>query len=206
MARQGEGATPTAESNDAAAGEAAHRVGLEIRQLRKAKEMTIAELSLATGLSAGYLSQIERGISSPSVKALHTLSRALGVTVSFFFSPETDDGGALRDLVVRAGQRRTLTFENDIRDELLSPNLGRKLELLRSVFPPGSSSGAEPYVHRGEEAGFVVSGELRLWVGEQEVLLKEGDSFAYSSDLPHRYANPGTVETVVIWAITPPSY
>jgi len=188
------------------AGRAARRVGLEIRQLRKAKSMTIAELSIATGLSAGYLSQIERGISSPSVKALHTLSRALGVTVSFFFSPETDDGRTLRDFVVRAGQRRTLTFENDIRDELLSPNLGRKLELLRSVFPPGTSSGAEPYVHRGEEAGFVVSGELYLWIGDEEVLLKEGDSFAFSSDLPHRYANPGTIETVVIWAITPPSY
>lgn len=168
--------------------------------------MTIAELSLVTGLSAGYLSQVERGISSPSVKALHTLSRALGVTISWFFSPDTGDRDELRDLVVRAGARRTLTFENGIRDELLSPNLGRRIELLRSVFPPGSESGSEPYVHRGEEAGFIVAGELKLWVGDKVLLLKEGDSFAFSSDEPHRYANPGETETVVLWAITPPSY
>jgi transcriptional regulator with XRE-family HTH domain len=183
-----------------------HRVGLELKQLRKAKAMTIAELALATGLSAGYLSQVERGISSPSVKALHTLSRALGVTVSWFFSPETGDRDDLRDLVVRAGARRTLTFANGIRDELLSPNLGRRIELLRSVFPPGASSGSEPYVHRGEEAGVIVAGELKLWVGDKVLLLKEGDSFAFSSDEPHRYANPGETETVVLWAITPPSY
>lgn len=181
-------------------------VGREIKHLRKARSLTIAELSLATGLSSGYLSQIERAISSPSVKALHSISRALGVTISWFFSPETGDTGALRDLVVRAGSRRTLTFENGIRDELLSPNLGRKLELLRSVFPPGASSGTEPYVHKGEEAGIVISGEMRLWVGDKEIHLREGDSFAFSSDEPHRYANLGTTETIVLWAITPPSY
>ena len=185
---------------------AASRAGLEIKHLRKARNLTISELAIATGLSSGYLSQIERGLSSPSVKALHSISRALGVTISWFFSGGTGDGESLRDIVVRATARRTLTFENGIRDELLSPNLGRKLELLRSVFPPGSSSGAGPYVHKGEEAGFVVTGQLTLWVGDKEILLSAGDSFAFSSEEPHRYVNPGLCETVVIWAITPPSY
>lgn len=182
------------------------RVGAEVKDLRKARGLTIAELADASALSSGYLSQIERGISSPSVKALHSISRALGVTISWFFSRASDNDGDLHDLVVRAGARRTLTFENGIRDELLSPNLGRKLELLRSVFPPGASSGLETYAHKGEEAGFVIEGELRLWIGGKEISLGAGDSFAFSSELPHRYANPGRSETVVIWAITPPSY
>lgn len=184
----------------------AYRIGLEIRHLRKAKGLIIADLAAQTGLSVGYISQVERSLSIPSIKALHALSHALGVTVSWFFHPETDDAEELRDVVVRREARRVLTFDNGIRDELLSPNLGRELELLRSVFPPGTSSGPIPYTHKGEEAGLVVTGALTLWVGEREIHLKEGDSFAFSSEEPHRYANPTESESVVIWAITPPGY
>lgn len=182
------------------------RVGQEIRSLRKAHDTTIAQLSAATGLSKGYLSQIERGISSPSVKALHSISRALGVTISWFFPPETEEDEGLRDTVVRAYARRSLSFESGITDELLSPNLDRTIELLRCIFPAKSESGTEPYNHRGEEAGIVVSGQLDLWLDEQHIRLNEGDSFAFSSDRAHRYANPTNSDTVVIWAISPPTY
>ena len=182
------------------------RVGLEIRQLRKASAITISNLSEMTGLSRGYLSQIERSISTPSIKALHSISRALGVTISWFFSPEDPEQRDLCDVVVRAQHRRSLRFSSGITDELLSPNLDRQLELLRCTFSPGAQSGTESYSHKGEEAGFVVSGTLNLWIEKKEVVLYEGDSFAFSSEIPHRYANKTNKETVVIWAITPPSY
>lgn len=182
------------------------RVGREIRHLRKARGITLTELGRNTGLSQGYLSQIERGISSPSVKALHSISRALDVTISWFFSPSATTDPALRDYVVRSENRRNLKFSSGIVDELLSPNLGRKIELLRCIFQPGAESGTEPYTHRGEEAGVVISGTLNLWLGDRHIELREGDSFAFSSDTPHRYNNPTDQETVVIWAITPPSY
>jgi transcriptional regulator with XRE-family HTH domain len=182
------------------------RVGLEIRDLRKAQDFTLAKLAAASNLSQGYLSQIERGLSKPSIKVLHSISRALGVTISWFFSSQSPEDDDIKDIVVRAGQRRQLTFNSGIRDELLSPNLGRQIELLRCIFPPGSESGSDSYIHQGEEAGIVVSGELRLWIGEKEVRLKTGDSFAFESDTPHRYDNPSNEETIVIWAITPPSY
>lgn len=107
---------------------------------------------------------------------------------------------------MRAENRRSLAFSSGIIDELLSPNLGRKIELLRCIFQPGAESGSEPYTHRGEEAGIVISGTLHLWLDEKKIVLNEGDSFAFSSDTPHRYNNPIEHETVVIWAITPPSY
>lgn len=182
------------------------RVGVEIKDLRKARGITLSALSEATDLSPGYLSQIERGVSSPSVKALYNISRALGVTISWFFLPQSEDDHELRDYVVRSGARRQLTFVGGITDELLSPNLGRQLELLRCCFPPGSESGKEPYAHQGEEAGIVISGELNLWIGERHVILSQGDSFAFSSDTPHRYTNSSDRDCVVIWAITPPSY
>lgn len=182
------------------------RIGQEIRDLRRARNLTITDLSELSGISRGYLSQVERGISSPSVKALHSISRALGVTISWFFPPNAGDEEDLRDIVVRADKRRRLQFSSGITDELLSPNLRREIELLRCVFPPGSESGDEPYTHQGEEAGFVVSGELHLWIGDRHVILREGDSFAFNSDEPHRYKNPTGKETIVIWAITPPTY
>lgn len=181
-------------------------VGSEIRSLRNAREITLQHLSEKTGLSIGYLSQIERNISSPTVDALHAISRVLGVTISWFFKQSDKESVSERDLVVRAAKRRRLKFSSGIVDELLSPNLDRQLELLRCTFPPGATSGETPYAHQGEEAGIVISGQLEVWVGDKHFRLREGDSFAFESHKPHRYRNPGRTNTVVIWAITPPSY
>ena len=180
-------------------------VGSEIRNLRKARDTTLATLSRSTGLSQGYLSQIERGISIPSIKALHSISRAFGVNISWFFRPVEAGDEGLKDYIVRSDKRRSLHFESGITDELLSPNLGRQIELLRCTFRPGSESGTESYTHRGEEAGIVVSGTLHLWLDDNFIVLSQGDSFAFSSEIPHRYANPTDQTTVVIWAITPPT-
>ena len=180
-------------------------VGREIRSLRKARSLTLAGLAGASGLSIGYLSLLERDRATPSIKALHAVSRALGVTISWFFeaneAPEAE-----RDLVVRRGRRRRLDYSAGLVDELLSPNLAGALELLSCRFPPGASSGDEPYTHQGEEAGVVIRGRLELWVDGRTVMLEAGDSFGFQSALPHRYRNPGPDETEVIWAITPPSY
>lgn len=180
-------------------------VGLEIKLLRKARGKTLTSLSTETGLSQGYLSQIERGLSSPSIKALHSISCALGVTISWFFSRNQPDGD-LKDVVVRANGRRKLSYSSGITDELLSPDLGGEIELLRCTFKPGAESGDEPYTHQGEEAGIVITGSLHLWIGERHVVLNEGDSFSFASTIPHRYSNPTEHETIVIWTITPPTY
>jgi transcriptional regulator with XRE-family HTH domain len=180
-------------------------LGSEIRGLRKARAITLTELAAASGLSIGYLSLLERDRATPSIKALHAVSRALGVTISWFFEandvPEEE-----RDLVVRRARRRRLDYSAGVVDELLSPNLTGALELLSCRFPPGASSGEEPYTHSGEEAGVVLRGRLELWVDGRMVTLEAGDSFGFQSALPHRYRNPGPDEAEVIWAITPPSY
>ena len=168
--------------------------------------MTLDTLATETGLSKGYLSQIERGLSSPSVKALHSISRALGVTISWFFAAQDNSDNGMRKYVVRAGARRTLHYKSGIVDQLLTPTLDGALEVLRCVFPPGSESGKETYTHHGEEAGIVLSGQLDLWIDGEHVCLTEGDSFAFPSTVPHRYENRGRTETVVIWVITPPSF
>lgn len=181
-------------------------VGSEIKNLRKASDVTLLQLSQATGLSQGYLSQIERGKSSPSIKALHSISRALGVNISWFFRPTHGDGDDLGPFVVRSDKRRSLRFESGVTDELLSPNLARDIELLRCIFAPHSHSGKEPYEHKGEEAGIVIEGRLTLWLDGRRIELGPGDSFAFESSMPHRYANEHDEQAVIIWAISPPSY
>ena len=181
-------------------------MGQSVRELRVAKEMTLQELSIGTNLSVGYLSQVERGLSVPSVSALRMIANTLDVTVSWFFRPSEKDTGREGAYIVRAQERRKLRFESGITDELLSPNLAGALELLVSRFPPGSASGAQPYTHRGEEAGLVIEGMLELWIESEKFLLKTGDSFSFPSTKPHRYRNPSKREAVVLWVITPPTY
>lgn len=180
-------------------------IGPEIKSLRKARGLSLQGLSALCGKSIGFLSQLERGKSKPTVGALHDVAAALGVQVSWFFphgdSAEPSDGG----VVVRRERRRQLTFDSGIADYLLSPNLSGQLELLWSVMAPGSDSG-DAYQHRGEEGGVVIKGTLELWVGDQHFLLEEGDSFTFESHTPHRYRNPGNAPAEIVWVVTPPSY
>ena len=181
-------------------------VGGKVRLLRRARQVTLQDLAGKTGLSIGYLSQVERDLSSPSVKALRDIATALGVNISWFFEALAPAPAGERQFIVRAAGRRHLRFRSGITDSLLTPSLNGQIELLLSRFEAGASSGEEPYTHQGEEAGIVIQGQLELWIGTDRFVLAEGDSFNFQSTLPHRYRNPGTTETVVIWSITPPSY
>ena len=111
--------------------------GRDLREFRRARGKTLAELALASGLSVGHLSQIERGVSRPSVKALQSISRALDVTISWFFKPADEPLSGETDYIVRAGRRRRLSFNQGVTDELLSPNLSRSIEMLVCTLPPG---------------------------------------------------------------------
>ena len=181
-------------------------VGREIKGLRKAKNLSLQQVASSCGKSIGFLSQVERGLSTPSISDLHQIAEALGVQISWFFpqggTVEPSDGG----VVVRKARRRRLAFASGISDYLLSPNLEGPLELLCSTMEPGSDSGPDTYEHVGHEAGVVLKGRLELWIGAQHFTLEEGDSFSFASTTPHRYRNPGDTQTELIWVVTPPSY
>jgi transcriptional regulator with XRE-family HTH domain len=183
------------------------RLGPMIRELRKRRGLTLTELATTIGLSVGHLSQVERGISTPTIRQLHKIAGVMGVTIGWFFhggeATVEADGG----IVVRSDRRKRIAMGGiGIVDELLVPDLNGALELLSCTLDPGSSSGPEPYAHDGEEAGVVLSGSMELTVDDRTYLLGTGDSFGFKSTRPHRYRNCGTVPLTVIWAITPPSY
>lgn len=180
-------------------------IGGQLRELRKAKGLTLQEVAADAGISVSYLSQIERNVSRLPIGVLKKISDVLGVHMNWFFQSGAQGPLEERDIVVRVANRRHLSFTGlGITEELLSPNLSGPLEMLISTIHPGADS--EFYVHDGAEAGLVMSGTLELWVDDQHFRLHKGDSFSFPSTEPHRCANHGAKPVKVLWVITPPHY
>ena len=179
-------------------------LGRNLRGLRKARGITLKELALKIGRSVGFLSQIERGISEPSVTDLRRIAKAFDVPTSWFFMLEDEDSPEAK-FIVRAGARRSLgTPEEGIVEELLSPDLGGSFEMFRTVIEPGATS-TELLKRDTEEAGYIAAGEIDFWIDGQKFHLKTGDSFRFDHK-SHRWHNAGDVAALIIWVVSPPVY
>lgn len=186
-------------------------LGDEIRQLRKVRSITLQQMADAIGKSVGFLSQVERNKTKPSVAALQDISEVLGVHIGWFFQPNLSVIEAEQQHIVRRKNRRRLSYSElsdtnylGLHDHLLSANLTGELALGISRYEPGASTGDDSYEHKGEEAGLVLEGRLELTIEDKKYLLEAGDSFSFKSQLKHRYANPSEHEdTLVVWANTP---
>jgi transcriptional regulator with XRE-family HTH domain len=188
---------------DAAANRASG-VGADLRALRKARGLTLSELALKVGRSVGWLSQVERDLAEPTIPDLRRLADALDQPLSLFFGPNNAPEDE-RGYVVRWNSRRALgSVEQGLVEQLLSPDLSGSFEILRSVFEPGAE--LRDFNQRPtEEAGYLIAGELEMWIGERHFRLKPGDSFRFSGER-HRWRNPGTEPAIAIWVIAPPVY
>lgn len=179
-------------------------IGHDLRALRRLKRMTIAELAAATGRSAGFLGQVERGLSEISVSDLQRVTRVLDVPLSWFFINQPAPAEE-RGHVVRAPARRQVgSADGGLIEELLSPDLGGSFELFRSVFQPHAEM-AQAQARPTEDAGYLVAGELELWIDQKHFHLHAGDSFRFAGEF-YRWRNPGDEPAVVIWVIAPPVY
>ena len=188
-----------------------YSLGAKIRQYRKTLQLTLTELAEQCNISTSFLSQIERDQANASVATLHTIADVFGLPLATFF----EEPGQKNDLpsaettamVVRADQRKTLIYpKSGIRNELLSPDLQRNIQMMRVIIPPGIGTGDIPLVHDGEECGFVLQGQVEIWVGDETFILNPGDSIYQSSTIPHRSRNIGDIDAIIIVAITPPSF
>lgn len=182
----------------------AEALGQDVRGLRKSRGLTLNELALRIGRSVGFISQVERGMSSPSIDDLRAISAALDVPTSWFFANESQNEREL-GLIVRADSRRVLgTQETGIAEELLSPDLGGSFEMFRSVFAAGAEMNTD-ILRETEEAGYIVSGSLQFCIDGQWFDLNEGDSFRFDHK-PYRWKNTGDVPAIVVWVVSPPVY
>jgi len=178
-------------------------LGARLRWLRRSQRMTLRELAGRSSVTESFLSQVERGVASPSVASLQRIARGLGMSIAQLFA-----GGSSAGRVVRHDDRRRVEYQGlGALDEFLTPPTATRLQLILSTVEPGGGTGDEPYTHESdEEVVFVLDGELDLWVADEHYHLGSGDAITYPSRLPHRNMNRGTVPARVLFCLTPPSF
>jgi len=178
-------------------------LGADLRALRKARGLTLAGMAGSLGKSVGWMSQVERDISEPSISDLRALAKQLDVSVSSLFRVAAAAGE--EGYIVRSDARRPIGSRGaGLVEELLSPDLTDDFEMVHSTFEPhGSMEGA--ISRPTQEVGYIVSGQLDLWIDETCFHLNVGDSFRIRGQ-SYRWSNPHDAPCVAIWVIAPPVY
>jgi transcriptional regulator with XRE-family HTH domain len=183
----------------------------KLHGIRMESGMAMRELARRASVSASLISQIEAGRTSPSISTLRRLAQALDVPIASFFldNPEQDDAShtnPLSESVVRAHERKHLYLPgSSARYELLTPNLSGEIEFVWAEFEPGHPV-VDQMSHEGEEVILVLEGTLEVWMGEECVVLSQGDSLRFDCSVAHRVFNPGPGRNIHVSAITPPAF
>ncbi len=178
-------------------------LGSNIRRLRQARDLTLAQLASKAQITPSLLSQVERGVANPSLNSLRGIANALAVPLVAFF----EEDPTTRPPIVRSPHRRKLKLpEENVTFELLSPGLDQKIEFLQFTLPPGLSTSDDLLGHLPEEAILVTEGTMRLDIQQDSYILEAGDSAHIISGLPHKLTNAGDKPATAICALTPPLF
>lgn len=178
-------------------------LGADLRALRKARGLTLSEIADALGKSVGWMSQVERDISAPSISDLRALAGLLDVSVSSLFRVAAAAGE--EGFIVRHNARRLIGSRSaGLVEELLSPDLTDDFEVVHSTFEPHASI-ATTISRPTQEVGYIVSGQLDLWIEDTCFHLSVGDSFRIRGQ-SYRWSNPHDLPCRAIWVIAPPVY
>lgn len=198
MARGGQAVASLTENGE-------QSLGRKLRLRRSIKGHSLQEVADKAEISIGLLSQIERGMTTPSLKSLRQICAALDMPVGWLF--DVPDGEH-EDVVVRAGARRIMTLgPKGMTKELLSSDAVPGIQMIRIVVQPGGSSGELPYNNEsGSKCGVVLTGTLGLEVEGQAYTLAAGDSFAFLATKLARFWCIGDQAVDLIWVVTPAVY
>lgn len=193
-------------------------LGPRLRLVRSSRQLSVRELARRVGCSASLISQIERGVSVPSVGVLYSLATELGSSLDYLLfgsgaGPDADAApAAMPDLkaaepppaiVQRGCDRRIIDLASGVRWERLTPQSEAMTDFLEVIYSPGGHSTDErrPLRHDGREYGLVISGTLTANVGFESYELGPGDSIAFDSSTPHEYLNKTGDVVRAIWVV-----
>jgi transcriptional regulator with XRE-family HTH domain len=179
-------------------------LGKKIGTKRSELKFTARELAKQAGITPSLLSQIERGLVTPSIKTLRMIAHALDVPIfTLFLNDNKADA-----LVVRKNSRKVISnpLMEQVSYELLSPDLRGNLEFALMKLPPKTSSSEHLLAHKGEEAAYVLKGEIILCLEKEHVELTVGDSVRITPYLKHKWLNLNEIEAELIFGVTPPSF
>ena len=170
----------------------AYRIGPKVLQLRRDKRLGLAQLGDHTGLSAGMLSKIERGLVVPTLPTLVRIALVFGVGLDHFFGPEEAHPIAVH---VTAQDRISLPIDGEkgvsyLFESLDFPVPDRVIEAYLATFPTHSTP-AIAHAHSGVELIYVLTGEVALTLHGKRNVLVAGDAFYFDADFDHSYENAG---------------
>jgi len=177
-------------------------LGQRIKRCRLDRNLTVKEVELKAKVSATHVSEIERGMTSPTVGALAKIARALDTEPSYFLHIDAYPAVS----VVRKENRRVFTYEDwGARIGCLSRGIRQaQMSCLEVELDPGLSHAPEPLSHTGEEFIHILKGVVEIHVGSERHLLKEGDCIHFRSGEPHTIKNIGDGQSRILWVASPP--
>ncbi|MDR1801324.1 MAG: XRE family transcriptional regulator [Lachnospiraceae bacterium] len=176
-------------------------IGNKIKELRIAKNLTQEELADRCELSKGFISQLERDLTSPSIATLADILQSLGTTLGEFFIETQEEQMVFKD----EDYFEKIDSEQHIKTEWIIPNAQKNLmEPIRLTIEPGGSTYAD-IPHEGEEFGYVLKGSIRIHIGKKTYSAKKGESFYFVPNAEH-YVTAGKSGAILIWVSTPPNF
>lgn len=178
-------------------------IGEKIRRLRLQRSLTQEELADRCELSKGFISLLERDLTSPSIATLTDILECLGSDLPAFFSEQKDEKLVFTedDTYVKEDAEE---LKGSIRWLVPTAQKNQMEPILVEMEAGGSTSEDDP--HEGEEFGYVLSGAVQIVLGERVVRARKGESFYFRPTEPHKLTNPGKTPARFLWVSTPPSF
>lgn len=175
-------------------------IGAKIKRLRLTNGLTLEELANRSELTKGFLSQLERDLTSPSVATLEDILEALGTNLKDFFSEEEEEQ------IVFGKNDFFINVQDDYKISYIIPNAQKnEMEPILIELKKGKNS-MELDPHDGEEFGYVVQGKVTLVNGDDAFELKKGETFYLKGNLPHHLENHHDTVAKIVWVSTPPIF
>lgn len=177
-------------------------IGHKIKNLRIKNALTQEELANRCELTKGFISQLERDLTSPSIATLVDILEGLGTNLQDFFSETRDEK------IVFAKEDVFIKENEDVKSTIswIIPNAQKNAmePILMEIKPSGKTKEIQP--HEGEEFGYVIQGAIDLHMGNLKHRVKKGESFYYKPGVTHYLSNSSNSKAVVLWVSTPPIF
>ncbi|MEG0129486.1 helix-turn-helix domain-containing protein [Clostridium sp.] len=177
-------------------------IGEKIKQLRVKNGLTQEELAARCELSKGFISQLERDLTSPSIATLMDILECLGTNIRDFFNE------AVEEKVVFSAEDIFVNENKDLNNEIhwIVPTAQKhEMEpILMHLDEGGRSLDHDP--HDGEEFGYVLQGSVWLHIGSKKHKVRKGETFYFKPTLNHYISNGGKTKAIVLWVCSPPTF
>ena len=175
-------------------------IGAKLKELRILKGLTQEELADRAELSKGFISQLERDLTSPSIATLMDILQCLGTSIGEFFNETPEEQIVLGK--TDYFEKHDLELKNEIK--WIIPNAQKNMmePILLTLEPGGETYPDNP--HEGEEFGYVLQGNISIHIGSKTYKAKKGESFYFVSDKKHYLSSKAGA--VLIWVSSPPSF